>query len=265
MPEFATFSLKNLQILDFSQSTRCFVAAWLMLIFRKRSAWRWLRRTFPHPSVRLGTRLLRRTHQSVLTAGPDCRNKTPASLQEAYAKGGRDRVRVSLPRNRMRVAGRTRRLDLSSTRQEADRQQTHTVAGYQPGANLSDAIPCEANLILALLDGANFTGAELYETFFTAVDLGNAIGLDTCNHRGPRFIDHRTFGMSGPLALRFLPGVGLPDRLIEHMPSSRIRRSNFARASSATRQRKRPFLIASLAMRRLSRDGRCPLLTPRAY
>jgi hypothetical protein len=73
--------------------------------------------------------------------------------------------------------------------------------------------------MLALLDGADFSGVELYETFFIAVDLSNVIGLDTGNHWGPSFIDHHTFEMSGPLPLSFLRGVGLSDRLIGYLPS----------------------------------------------
>jgi hypothetical protein len=42
---------------------RCFVAARLILILRNDQP-RWPRRTSPHPSVRLGPRLLRRTHRS---------------------------------------------------------------------------------------------------------------------------------------------------------------------------------------------------------
>jgi hypothetical protein len=92
---------------------------------------------FPTPLRAPGHAATGWTHRSVLRAGPDCRNKTPISLQEAYAKGDRDRVQVSLLRNRTRVAGRTQRLNLSSTRQEADRQQARTVARYQ--ANRRDS------------------------------------------------------------------------------------------------------------------------------
>jgi hypothetical protein len=36
---------------------------------------------------------------------------------------------------------------------------------------------------------------------------------------GPSIIDHRTLQVSGPLPLAFLHGVGLPDKLIDHLPS----------------------------------------------
>jgi hypothetical protein len=43
--------------------------------------------------------------------------------------------------------------------------------------------------------------------------------LETCIHQGPSIIDHRTLRKSGRLPLPFLRGVGLPDRLIEYLPS----------------------------------------------
>ena len=59
----------------------------------------------------------------------------------------------------------------------------------------------------------------LRETLFTNVDLSNVIGLDTCKHVGPSSIDHRTLEKSPNLPLAFLRGVGLPDRLIDYLPS----------------------------------------------
>jgi hypothetical protein len=50
------------------------------------------------------------------------------------------------------------------------------------------------------------------------VDLTSVIGLDTCTHHAPSTIDHRTL-QRGPLPLKFLRGVGLPDNLIEYLPS----------------------------------------------
>ena len=38
-------------------------------------------------------------------------------------------------------------------------------------------------------------------------------------HDGPSVVDHRTLELSGRLPLRFLRGVGLPDLLIEYLPS----------------------------------------------
>jgi hypothetical protein len=67
--------------------------------------------------------------------------------------------------------------------------------------------------------GANLSEARLVKTIFGDVDLAHVIGLDTCNHLGPSSIDHLTLQKSGPLPLAFLRGVGLPDKLIEYLPS----------------------------------------------
>jgi hypothetical protein len=54
---------------------------------------------------------------------------------------------------------------------------------------------------------------------FGNTDLSDVKGLDSCIHWGPSTIDHRTLQRSGPLPLTFLRGVGLPERLIEYLPS----------------------------------------------
>ena len=82
--------------------------------------------------------------------------------------------------------------------------------------------------MLALLDGADFTRAELYETFFTAVDLSNGIGLDTCNHRRPSFIDHHTFGESVVVPLRFSART-------TSQPAARKAVSRFSRSQYSSR------------------------------
>jgi uncharacterized protein YjbI with pentapeptide repeats len=92
------------------------------------------------------------------------------------------------------------------------------------GANMSDANLSEASLIYAdlwraNLKGANLTTAKLGETALAGVTLIGVIGLETCIHRGPSMIDHRTLQKSGPLPIQFLRGVGLPDRLIDYLPS----------------------------------------------
>jgi uncharacterized protein YjbI with pentapeptide repeats len=107
------------------------------------------------------------------------------------------------------------------------------------GANLSGAILYEANLTGANLTGANLTGANLtgailsrtelsranlsgahlFETVFVNVDLTDVIGLEACNHLGPSIIDFRTLEKSNPLPLKFLRGLGLPDNLIDYLPS----------------------------------------------
>ena len=49
--------------------------------------------------------------------------------------------------------------------------------------------------------------------------MTRAKDLKTCNHVGPSTIDHRTLQKSGSLPLAFLRGVGLPDNLIDYLPS----------------------------------------------
>src|SRR5258708_4777115 len=54
---------------------------------------------------------------------------------------------------------------------------------------------------------------------FPASDLTGATGLETCRHVGPSVIDFRTLAKSQPLPLVFLRGGGLPDTVIDYLPS----------------------------------------------
>jgi hypothetical protein len=87
------------------------------------------------------------------------------------------------------------------------------------GADLSRANLSSANFTGAGLSGADLSYADLFETIFSDVDLTGVIGLETCTHHGPSTIDHRTLQKSKQLPLPFLRGVGLPDRLINYLPS----------------------------------------------
>jgi hypothetical protein len=97
------------------------------------------------------------------------------------------------------------------------------------GANLSGAALDEASLILTDLRDANLigaalgwallSGAKLCDTVFANVDLSGCKGLESCKHRGPSSVDIRTLQRSGPLPLIFTRGVGLPDTLIDYLPS----------------------------------------------
>jgi len=87
------------------------------------------------------------------------------------------------------------------------------------GANL-----LRADLFGAILAGANLRGADLSEvqlseTVFSDTNLTAVRGLETCRHNGPSTLDHRTLARSGLLPLGFLRGCGLPDSLIEYLPS----------------------------------------------
>jgi hypothetical protein len=105
--------------------------------------------------------------------------------------------------------------DLSS----ADLGSVDLRGAYLRGTNLSEAKLSFANLSDAELSEANLSGAMLWETVLANIDLGVAIGLETCRHEGPSIIDFRTLTKSHPLPLEFLRGVGLPDNVIDYLPS----------------------------------------------
>ena len=87
------------------------------------------------------------------------------------------------------------------------------------GADLFGADLGEAKLIGADLNEADLTDAMLGKTVFGNVTLTRVKGLDHCKHWGPSALDFQTLQKSGPLPAVFLRGVGLPDRLIEYLPS----------------------------------------------
>jgi hypothetical protein len=69
------------------------------------------------------------------------------------------------------------------------------------------------------LQRVNLSGAMLNTTVFGNTDLSGAIGLETCIHHGPSILDHQTLVRSGMLPITFLRGCGLPDALIEFVPT----------------------------------------------
>jgi hypothetical protein len=103
-------------------------------------------------------------------------------------------------------------------------KQTSPTQAKLIGADLTRADLSRADLSRALLssadlDGANFDQAVLGRTVLGDINLAGAIGLEACHHAGPSFIDYQTMQQSGSLPLVFLRGVGLPDKLIEYLPS----------------------------------------------
>src|SRR5215510_8850427 len=86
-------------------------------------------------------------------------------------------------------------------------------------ANVYRANLSQANLSRANLTGANLSHLHLFETICSDTTLTDARGLDTYVHHGPSTLDHRTLAKSGPLPLAFLRGCGLPDALIDYLPS----------------------------------------------
>jgi hypothetical protein len=86
-------------------------------------------------------------------------------------------------------------------------------------ANLTDANLSQVHFERPKLAGADLSGATLNQTVFSNADLSRVKGLETCNHRDASVLDHRTLMKSRNLPLPFLHGCGLPDRLIEYLPS----------------------------------------------
>jgi uncharacterized protein YjbI with pentapeptide repeats len=98
-------------------------------------------------------------------------------------------------------------------------------------ANFRNADLSNANLGSAALDAADLTNANLrkadlgeaylFETVFGNVDLRETVGLQNCRHLGPSIVDFRTYSRSRNLPVVFLRGCGLPDHLIEYLPTLR--------------------------------------------
>jgi hypothetical protein len=87
------------------------------------------------------------------------------------------------------------------------------------GADLQKANLSWASLLGADLEGALLAEVSLFETNFLNTNMAGTQGLDSCLHRGPSNIDHRTLTRSAPIPLAFLRGCGLPDSMIACVPS----------------------------------------------
>jgi hypothetical protein len=85
--------------------------------------------------------------------------------------------------------------------------------------NLSSVDLTSTNLSFAKLKGTDLSSAIISLTVFGYTDLSDAKGLETCGHYAQSVLDHGTIQISGKLPLRFYRGCGLPDVLIEYLPS----------------------------------------------
>lgn len=86
-------------------------------------------------------------------------------------------------------------------------------------ANLQRTSLRWTNLTGADLSAANLTETVLRDTVFGNANLRAANGLAECVFDGPCILDHWTLQESGRLPLPFLRGCGLPDSLIDYLPS----------------------------------------------
>jgi hypothetical protein len=66
---------------------------------------------------------------------------------------------------------------------------------------------------------SNVTGARFASTVLANCDLSFARGLQTINHLGSSSVDLQTLINSRELPIVFLRGCGLPERIIEFLPS----------------------------------------------
>jgi uncharacterized protein YjbI with pentapeptide repeats len=86
-------------------------------------------------------------------------------------------------------------------------------------ADLSGADLTRANLNGADLTKTDLSKARLDGTILAGLNLSKCKGIERCVHDGPSSIDYVTLQSSGQLPLAFLRGVGLPDNLIDYLPS----------------------------------------------
>ena len=86
-------------------------------------------------------------------------------------------------------------------------------------ADLSEALLISTNLLGTILVGANLSCTRLLDTNFGVTNLSKAIGLGEVIHHGPSILDYGTIERSVRLPVNFLRGCGLPDLLIDYLPS----------------------------------------------
>jgi len=97
--------------------------------------------------------------------------------------------------------------------------ETSLIEANLSGANLAEADLSGANLFRATLTEAVFRQALCGSTFFLDLDLSDVVALETIQHYGPSSLDTRTLFRSKNLPEAFLRGCGLPDNLINYLPS----------------------------------------------
>jgi TIR domain/Pentapeptide repeats (8 copies) len=148
-----------------------------------------------------------------------------ADLSEADLRGA-NLSGANLSRTNLRWADLTR-ADLSgaslkgASLSEANLSRTDLIKADLSNADLVRASLWRTNFSEAIVTEADFTGATFSETLFVAMDITNCKGLWSSLHYGPSVVDIRTLQLSSlrHIPLNFLRGVGLPDALIDYLPS----------------------------------------------
>jgi uncharacterized protein YjbI with pentapeptide repeats len=140
-------------------------------------------------------------------------NLARANLFRTYLSGA-DLTGANMVYALMSVSDLTEAHLVNANLRFANLSESHLFKTILSGADLTGA-----NLTSASLVDANLTEARLHHTVFGSNWLTKTNGLDQCHHGGPSIIDFLTLKRSGPLPLTFLRGVGLPDTLIEYLPS----------------------------------------------
>jgi TIR domain/Pentapeptide repeats (8 copies) len=148
---------------------------------------------------------------------------TGATLTEATLRGA-DLTEADLIRAGLTGAALTEATLRGADLTEAGLTGATLTRATLTGATLAGATLTRAGLTGATLKGADLAWADLsevqlYETVFGDTNLTAVRGLETCRYIGPSTLDHRTLARSGPLPLAFLRGCGLPDALIDNLPS----------------------------------------------
>jgi len=88
------------------------------------------------------------------------------------------------------------------------------------GANLQESDLFRVDFISTKLSSARLNYARCMTTSFADVDLSEVLGLEEVMHTGPSGIDISTlYKLKNPIPRSFLNGAGVPDNLIEIIPT----------------------------------------------
>ena len=150
----------------------------------------------------------------------DLRNADLRKVNLSYADLGRaDLTEASLSGAHLAWANLMgARLDRANL-EGAKLVRSYLAAAHLKGANLRKAELWGTTFSDADLSEACLTEATLGGTIFTGTNFNGVKGLETCRHSEPSAIDFRALQTTGALPIQFLRGVGLPDVLIDYLPS----------------------------------------------